>query len=241
MVNFSGMSDHDKVMAKIRALLAIANDARGATENEREVAREKAERMMIRYAIDSAGLNLTEEQKTQVGKMEVPFTGQNAHRRSVLLRKVAKAFKVRAIGDGQHSRESWGHVTLVGFQADIEMTLTLFDHLDQQMVIAMIDSGERGGDAMSRFCAGYAEIVGDRLEEFYAKETREAINEGTTTALVLADRSRSVEAAVNRLFPYLTSSRVIRGSASGRAAGAKADITLSGRKVTSNTRLLAAA
>jgi hypothetical protein len=79
------------------------------------------------------------------------------------------------------------------------------------------------------FLLGYADTIGRRIREAQQRSEQSAHTNGTSTALVLADRQGAVDRAVNEIFPRL---RTLRASASsaggliaGRAAGGRADLT----------------
>ncbi|MDM7853776.1 hypothetical protein [Cellulomonas alba] len=182
---------HDETLALIRTLLAIA-DGGSPHEPERDLARRRAEKLMLRHSVDVAAVRMTADQARAPIRTDTPFA------------------------------------------ADMSMAAVLCDSLEPQLLTAMHRHGGLPSDKRA-FAAGFTAMVTQRLRAFYAEVLTEAEAEGTSSALVLADRDHEVDAAVAVAFPRVrTTTRRLsgRGWAEGVAAGGRADIAVTGRKVT---------
>jgi hypothetical protein len=219
----------DETLALIRTLLAIA-DGGSPHEPERELARRRAEKLMLRHSVDEAAVRMTAERARQPIRTDTPVGGSWVADRIALRSAVYLAFGCRPL------RVRGADVTqfvAFGFAADMSMAAVLSESLEPQLLAAMHRHGGRPSDKRA-FAAGFTAIVAERLHTFYAEVLTEAETEGTSSALVLADRDREVEAAVAVAFPHVrrTTRRLSgRGWAEGVEAGARADIAVSGRKV----------
>jgi len=217
----------DETLALIRTLLAIA-DGGSPHEPERELARTRAEKLMLRHSIDEAAVRMTSERAREPVRVDEPMAGSWVADRIALRSAVYGAFGCRPL----RVRHGTGtEFVAFGFASDMSMAAVLAASLEPQMLTEMSRHGGSPSDKRA-FAAGFAGIVADRLRQFYAEVLTEAETEGTSNQLVLAARDSDVDAAVSGVFPYLrhTTRRLSgRGWAAGAAAGARADIAVSGR------------
>jgi hypothetical protein len=214
-------------LALIRTLLAIA-DGGSPHEPERDLARARAEKLMLRHSIDAAAVRMTSESAREPVRTDVLVTGSWVADRIELRNAVYGAFGCRPV---RVRRGTGTEFVAFGFASDMSMAAVLAASLEPQMLTAMSSHGGTVSDKRA-FAAGFAGIVADRLRQFYAEALTEASTAGTSSALVLAARDRDVEAAMTDAFPRLrrTTRRLSgRGWAAGAAAGARADIAVSGR------------
>jgi len=219
----------DETLALVRTLLAIA-DGGSPHEPERELARQRAERLMLRHSIDAAAVRMTAEKAREPMRTDTPVVGSWVADRIALRSAVHLAFGCRPLR--VRTRDVTDFVAF-GFAADMSMAAVLSDSLEPQMLAAMQRHGGLPADKRA-FAAGFTAIVAERLHAFYAEALTQAETAGTSSALVLAERDRDVDAAVAIAFPHVrrTTRRLSgRGWAEGAAAGARADIAVSGRKV----------
>lgn len=220
--------EHEKrVLDQIRTLLAIA-DGGSPYPEERALARERAERLMVRYAIDEAGARFAPGEAEQPTTRQFDFAGMYVKDQVMLACAVTRVFSCRSVIYGGR------RVTSVGFASDLAIASALIDSL----IPAMRTEMDAYGGSQSRkksFAAAYTDEVARRLKGFYAGAVREAEEDGTGSALVLADRGARIDSAYESMFPNLRAARPRRlqsweGWTAGGAAGRRADISL-GRKV----------
>jgi hypothetical protein len=211
-------------MDRIRTLLAIA-DGGSPYAPERELARERAEKLMLRHSIDAAAARFTASQRVEPQARLLEFTGTYVIDQAHLAATVLRVFGCRAVEFGRGQR-----VQAYGFAEDLTMACALVDALVPQM---LADMRVVGGSVTVRksFARAFAVTVRTRLEDFYAHALDDAEQEGTSSALVVADRSDAVDAVVEREHPRLrwTRARPVYSSAgweAGAASGRRADIAL---------------
>ncbi|MDM7830256.1 DUF7168 domain-containing protein [Cellulomonas edaphi] len=221
---------HEETLALIRTLLAIA-DGGSPHEAERDLARTRAERLMLRHSIDEAGVRMTREQAHEPVRTDTDIVGSWAMDRFDLRAAVYRAFGCRSVRARRHGAPLT-HIAF-GFAADMSMAAVLADSLEPQLLLEMAAHGGSPGDKRA-FAAGFTAVVEQRLSAFYAEVLTEAEADGTSSALVVAARDARVDEAVALAFPSLRrATRRLSGNgyAAGTAAGARADIAVSGRKV----------
>lgn len=215
----------DRVLRKVRAMLAKAESTQYAEEAEAYTA--AAQRMMTRYRIDSAMLEVSGARTTEgpAGRrigVETPYESAKV----TLLCAVAQANGCRTVW-----HKSLSFCTLVGTSADLDLVERLFTSLLLQAATAVSHLGARsetGSHARSRsfkrsFLTGYAVRIGERLTEASRSEVQEAGARpgGAELVPLLAARGREVDRAVETLFPSLrpARSRVSSLDADGWASG----------------------
>jgi hypothetical protein len=214
-------------LALIRTLLAIA-DGGSPHEPEREVARVRAEKLMLRHSIDEAAVRMTSEKAREPIRTDEAVTGSWVADRIELRNAVYGAFGCRPL---RVRRGNATEFVAFGFASDMSMAAVLAASLEPQMLAEMYSHGGTASDKRT-FAAGFAAIVARRLRQFYAEVLTEAETEGTSNELVLVARDKDVDAALSDAFPHVrrTSRRLSgRGWSAGAAAGARADIAVSGR------------
>ncbi len=223
-----------RLLDRVRALLAKAENT--PYEAEAETFTAAAQKLMARHSIDQAMLAAAGGQRDRdapsarrVG-IERPYEAPKV----LLFDVVASANRCRTVWS-----KSFGFVTVVGFDDDIEATETIFTSLLVQSTRAMAGHGSRSTRAgQSRttafrksFLTAFAHRIGERLREVTQEETAAATREqeqttrdtGTTsTALVqvLAERDSQVDDRVDALFPEMvTRSAGSVSDAEGWSAG----------------------
>jgi hypothetical protein len=242
----SGGQADDRMLSRIRALLAKAEATEYAEEAEALSAR--AQELMAKYSIDQALLAADSGRKDAPAGRRIAVDNPYEAPKTSLLQAVATANRCRIVW----SKEV-GLATVVGFEADLDAVELLFTSLLVQASAAMLHAGSRQ-DAYGRsrtrafrqsFLVSYAIRIGERLSQAAEHATKEAAAEqeaaagqpagavagaGTTrsagAALVpfLAARRQAVDDAVDEMFGgTLRRGRSVRatdaeGWASGRAA-----------------------
>jgi hypothetical protein len=236
----------ERMLGKIRALLAKAESTEFAEEAEALSARAQA--LMAKYSIDHALLAAESGREEAPGGRRLGVDNPYEAPKVTLLQTVAQANRCRVVW----SKEI-GLVTVIGFPADLDAVELLFTSLLVQANTAMLRTGgKRDGAGRSRtrafrqsFLLAYAVRIGERLseaadhaEQAAVAEQRAAadgpagdgakddvaVRKSTDLVPFLAARHRAVDDAVDEMFgAALTRSRSVRatdadGWNSGRAA-----------------------
>ena len=230
VINLTTKTD-DPILNRVRALLAQAESTNFEAEAETFTA--KAQELMTRHAIDMAMVAAGTQRSERPGTIRLPLDEPYVSAKWILLNVVAANSRCRAI---LHKRIALA--TVIGFEADLTATETLFTSLLVQARVAMqvvAASAPPGTRARSRgfrssFLMAYAYRVGERLAEINAHVVAEAEAEtGASIFPVLAARSLIVDAAVKETFPRL-------GKASTRA-GQDPEGWVSGRLAADRAKL----
>jgi Protein of unknown function (DUF2786) len=232
------------LLERVRKLLAQAEDA-GVTEAEAEAFNAKAAELIARHGIDAALLASTGRTADEIGsrviEVDQPYARDKAH----LLTCVADPLRCQTV----HTQGGGGPyvVRVYGFVSDLERVELLYTSLllqaTRDLVHVRPDSwwGESVGAYRRSWLAGYAAAVYSRLLRAEQRATAEqpATVTGTSTALVLRDRSDQVAGYVRDAHPALRSLRRRSLSGGGRAdgyqSGSRADL---GARRVGHTRAL---
>lgn len=228
--------DASAMLAKVRKLLAKAEDP-ATTPEEAETYNAKASELIAAYGIDRALLALADPSLDVVGDRVVVLDRPWAADKADLLGAVALALGCRAVRRSR--REDAGKVLslhLFGHRSDLERAEILFTSLLVQAMHALsrtaVPPAEHPAAFRRSWLAGFSAAVGRRLSEAERTAAARADDRfaasGTTSALVLADRSTAVSQAMADHYPHLRSGAARRLSGSGRAegwgAGQRADL-----------------
>lgn len=229
---------HDQMLAKIRKLLAKAEDP-AATTGEAETYTAKATELMAAYGIDRALLAASDPASDIVGDRVVVLDAPYARDKASLLSGVAHELRCRGV---LRTRYLGGvkelSVHLFGFDSDLLRTDVLYTSLLVQascgMARVVVPVGESVAAFRRSWLAGFTQAVVRRLAAAESRAAADAERDNaaeaprTSLALVLADRSVAVDDALTRQYPRLRTGRrrSLSGSgmAEGRAAGQRADI-----------------
>ena len=230
-----GEAADDRVLGRIRALLAKAESTEFATEAEALSAR--AQELMAKYSIDHALLAARQGGEEIPGGRRIPVDNPYESPKVQLLHEVARANRCRAVWI-----KELGLVTVIGFEADLDAVELLFTSLLVQANTAMVRAGaKRDSSGRSRtrafrqsFLISYGYRIGERLSEAADHAVRDAAAEqaarpgdgspGTDLVPLLAAREQAVDDTVEEMFGQaLTLTRAARvtdaeGWNSGRAA-----------------------
>lgn len=214
--------DEAKVMDRIAKLLAKAE--RTDNEHEAKMFSAAAEAMMVRYALDEAAVEAAkraagEESKPDpIEKREVTFEGGNAITESAFRGVIVEAFGLRAIHVSRWKNgrkdNAYRVLTVIGHASDIGRAMTIAESLRQQATTAMghweatdatmgmlslAGKGQTVRSYRRSYLLAFASEAAQRITDNRRKAEAEV--SGTGTALVLADRSAAVHAAVAEAFP----------------------------------------
>lgn len=233
----------EKVLAKIRGLLAKAESTSFAAEAEALSA--KAQDLMTRHAIDTA---MVESANTVASEMlvitrRILVDSPYSETKASLLHAVARPNGVRAV-----SLDSYGIVTVIGMPVDLDFCELLFTSLLVQASRAMRDSGEpttgRTTSYRRSFLYAFADGIGARLARARDEAAREASNRyGSALVPVLTARAEAVDTAFREQFPQTTrTSRSVSNRAgwvAGRVAAERADLSVGAGRIARSTPLVA--
>ena len=230
IINLTAKTD-DPLLNRVRALLAQAESTNFEAEAETFTA--KAQELMTRHAIDMAMVEAGTQRSERPGAIRIPIDEPYINAKWTLLNVVAKNSRCRAVFQKYYAMAS-----VIGFEADLDATETLFTSLLVQAQIALQSAASsappgtavRSRSFRSSFLLAYAYRVGERLAEINAHVVADAEAEtGRSILPVLAARSSIVDATVGQIFPNLSSMRSRAGVdpagwASGRMAADRAKL-----------------
>jgi hypothetical protein len=237
----------DAVLAKVRKILAKAEDP-AATPEEAETYTAKAAELIAGYGIDRALLAEAVPGSDVVGDRVVVLDAPYALDKASLLSGVAVALRCQAV---QRTRYDEGakelSMHLFGYESDLARAEVLYTSLLLQATSLVRRSLAPRGENLAAYrrswLAGFTAAVVRRLRESEerartAAEGDEGAPSGRSVSLVLADRSVAVRDAVQAEYPSLrkAQARSLSGSGgrSGYQAGQRAD--LGGVRVGRGTR-----
>jgi hypothetical protein len=233
----------EAILAKIRKLLAKAEDD-AYTPAEAELFTAKAAELIAKYGIDAALLAEADPTTDRVGDRVIVLDAPYARDKGGLLSTVALALRCKVV---QRSRWVDGRkqlsLHLFGYGVDLDRVELLYTSLLVQaahaLAAAYVPYGESGAAFRRTWYAGYASAIGYRLRAAEQRAQAEAsqirqhtetgqAGSGRSVALVLADRSTHVEAAMQTAYPKLRAGRArqlsVSGYSGGYAAGQRADL-----------------
>jgi hypothetical protein len=190
----------EKVLTRIRALLAKAESTEHAAEAETFTA--KAQDLMTRHAIDEALLHAGVEDSVDVRSRRVLIDNPYPYEKVQLLNQVAAANRVRVIW-----LEDLAMATAVGTPVDVDQVEMLFVSLLIQATRAMAEAGAARPGSFDRsprfrrsFLTSYALRIGERLVTADAEATA---SYGSELVPVLKRQQEAVDEEVARLFPNI--------------------------------------
>jgi hypothetical protein len=223
----AGVAADERILSKVRALLAKAESTEFAEEAEALSAR--AQELMAKYSIDHALLAARAGRRDEPAGRRVAVDAPYEAAKASLLSAVAKANRCRTV-----LYQRLGMSAVIGFDADLDAVELLFTSLLVQANSAMLRAGpkrDRYGRSRTRafrqsFLVAYAVRIGERLAGVADEAERRAAAAAPGRSLlpVLAARNEAVDEAVDAMFgDSLTFGRATRatdaeGWYSGRAA-----------------------
>ena len=223
----------DPLLARVRKLLAKAEDA-GVTPEEAQALTAKAAELMAKYGIDRALLAArrpeTDRAADRVIDVDNPWARVQAH----LLCGLASALRCQCVILARTGPGSRIHV--FGYSSDIERTDVLYTSLLVQMwqglACAQVPGWTRNPRAWRRsWLLGFATAVVTRVRAAEEAATRQATapaaGSGSQTALVLADRALVIRHNIKQAYPVTRKSHVTysgNGYGAGYTQGQRADI-----------------
>ena len=226
---------HEKVLGRVRALLAKAESTDFPEEAEALTA--KAHELMARYAIDQVRV----DDGSGPGLHRLPVDPPYPSAKFLLLGGIARANRCEAVWS-KHEQVA----TVIGYPVDVATVELLYTSLLVQATTAMLGHGAKAdhrGRSRTKafrhsFLLAFASRVGQRLaEQTAAAEEEAAMTTGTDLVPLLSVRNAEVSRAVDEAFPRLSRHRVSassgEGLAAGHAAAERADLGRRGRRLAS--------
>jgi hypothetical protein len=253
------MSDDDRMLERVRRLLAKAEGA--TTEEERDAYNTKAAELIARYGIEEALLEAQQSTRPTPGDRVVCLDAPYARDKGSLLAAIATPLGVRAVmvkGAPVGGRGGVPYAPgalsmhLFGMNSDLERVDLLYTSLLVQAAHGLAVARPRNAfESVAAYrrswMIGFAYSIQQRLvaAEAAARSTAEAgirdsssAAAGPSVSLVLADRAALVDDALAQAYPRLRNAptRMLSGSggAEGAAAGKRAD--LGGKRVAAGRR-----
>jgi hypothetical protein len=219
---------------RVRKLLAKAE--RAGTPEEAEIYNAKAVELMARHGIDEALLAADDPARDTIGSLRIAMSDPYSGGKARLLGWIAVALRCRWIMH-QYSGGKVAAVTVFGFASDRERVELLYTSLLLQATGQLVrlrpdttafGTGESVAAYRRSWLQGFAAQVHQRIaarEEAAradATEQGRASAGGTSTELVLVDRSAQLDRAYAETFPDATRARRPKLSGSGFREGAEA-------------------
>lgn len=227
----------EKLLAKVRALLAKAQSTDYPAEAETYSA--KAEALVAEYGITQAQLQ-AESAKTgriRVTTMVIPMDNPYSAQKATLLGCIGNALGVKVISSQYANSSTVIRATVLGFPTDLERVELLYTSLLLQAARQLRhqyppDPVGNVAAYRRRWFSGFAYAVQMRLAEIErhaAEQAQQHTPSGVpSTALVLRDRSALIEQAYTETYGNLkaraTPTTSGPGFHRGLQAGARADL-----------------
>ncbi|HMH91162.1 MAG TPA: DUF2786 domain-containing protein [Streptosporangiaceae bacterium] len=223
----------EKLLDRVRKLLAKA-EAEGVTPPEAQALTAKAAELMARYGIDRALLAAvrpeTDAPGSRLVELDNPWKRVKAH----LLCGLGAAMRCQCI---LLTTRTGLKVHIFGYDSDIERTDVLYTSVLVQMShgLATAIVPERASPRAWRrsWLLGFGAAVISRVKaaeqaaQARAEQAAPQAETGKSTALVLADRSLVIRAAVQREYPVTRAARTTysgTGYGEGYEKGQRADL-----------------
>lgn len=229
-------------LAKIRALLAKAEDP-AASREEAESYFAKAAELMAKYGIEQAMLADANPGFDRPADRVIRVEGSYTVDRIGLLHCILRPLGLQGIRLRDANGKLAPEVHVFGYEADIQRAEMLFTSLLLQAFNGMRHGRPVRGESVTAYrktwLMGFSRAVERRLEAAEARARGEAADgaNGRSAELVLADRASVVLASYRKAYPNVQKGkRSLRGSGfnAGERAGNAAD--LGGTRVGSGGR-----
>jgi hypothetical protein len=233
------MLDHDALLARVRKLLAKAEDP-AVTEAEAESYNTKAAQLIARYGIDRAMLAAADTGTDEITTIKISLDNPYSRDKAGLLTNIAHPLRCRAL------LHRWGQtvtaVTVFGFRSDLERVELLFTSLLLQATTQLTrvrPVSTVRGESLSAYrrtwlhgFAGAVHVRLQRSEDHATREHRTSGPGGQSAELVLRDRNTLVKDAYDEQFGNLQAAprRRLSGSGylDGHVAGKRANLGTTG-------------
>lgn len=221
-------ASQSKRITEINRLLALAEGT--SHPEEATTARERAERLMVRYGVDAAMLESSDkaEKATEdIIQTRIEFRHPQCTGLMQMGNAIAHGFgTVRTLRSGD--RKHYEELYLIGFKSDVENVERLIRSMEIQALVALGQwwagylPQHRHLTANERFMAKrqFLSSFGSGAASRIRKATKEATRETTGSEIVLVDRSKKVDHWMEQQYRGgLRKGRGTRGSAHGSGEG----------------------
>jgi len=233
------MLDHNALLARVRKLLAKAEDP-AVTDAEAESYNNKAAELIARYGIDRAMLAAADAATDEITTVKISLDNPYSRDKAGLLTNIAHPLRCRALL--HRYGQTVNAVTVFGFKSDLERVELLFTSLLLQATTQLTRVRPEhvvGGESLAAYrrtwLHGFSGAVFARLQqsEEHARREHAASSPGGRSAdLVLRDRNTLVKDAYDEQFGNLRSAprRRLSGSGylDGHYAGERANLNTTG-------------
>lgn len=222
----------NKMIEKIEALLRKAESTE--FEGEREVLSAKAEKLMIKYGIERARLNLGEKVADPIVDEHIVFKGIYAMAWKRIAIAVAKAMGAQAYYADYRKYNKTVVVTIIDFASTIEQTKRLVESLIAQAELGMaffwntnkwMYAQKDGFVARRSYLMGFASGAADRIRS----EREEVVAETSGAGELVLARDTKLKAYSDTLGLVTRNTRLnntFLAQKAGRTDGANADTGL---------------
>lgn len=211
----------DKIMERVRLLLARAESTH--SENEANLCRERAERLIIKHGITSL------EEKSEIMRLTVNLTGYSraALPKMQLLLGIGSVFGCKVVQTGKQV------CYLAGRETALDLSWELFQLLEEQLDEKLSDPSRTS--SVGQYAYGWVLRVNERIEEMYRQEVQETASTGHD--LVLANNMDKVDGYLseNGVSAGKSRKRRVSVSSEGQDHGDLADIGINSRKVNASS------
>lgn len=224
----------------VEKMLRLAENA--GTEEEAAAFSARAMELMAKFGIDQAMIDAAKVKNGEVSEdiVRYRFTIVNPYSdaKARMVAWVATAMGCKAVLHPDYSGRSTGGVTIVGFESTVERAKLLITSLLVQLSGLVRHQEDFWGGTPARtwrknWAAGFAMSVYTRVKEHEASAKKDYEKAtGTSTELVLRDRSALVEQKFDEMFKNLGKARQMNvgsGYSAGLVDGRKADIDFGNR------------
>jgi hypothetical protein len=233
------MLDHNALLARVRKLLAKAEDP-AVTEAEADSYNNKAAELIARYGIDRAMLAAADADTDEITTVKISLDNPYSRDRAGLLTNIAHPLRCRALL--HRYGQTVNAVTVFGFRSDLERVELLFTSLllqaTTQLTRVRPEHAPRGESLAAyrrTWLHGFSGAVFARLQQSEENARREHTASspgGESAELVLRDRNTLVKDAYDEQFGNLQSAprRRLSGSGylDGHYAGERANLNTTG-------------
>lgn len=237
-------SQNNPMLARVRAILAKAEDP-AASPEESTTYFAKAAELMAKYGIEQAMLSAAKPVADKPSNRLIVIEGAYGKDRQQLLAFIGTALGAETVYTRVFEADKVVNaVDLFAFQSDLDRIEVLYTSLLLQAFNGMKHGSPRSGESTTSYrktwLSGFSSAVYHRLKqaEDAAKSNHET-QSGDSVALVLADRKSRVIAERNRKYKKLSKmpKRKLSGSgwSEGSAAGKRADLGAPPRRVSDST------
>lgn len=226
------MTDSHPMLTKIRKLLTLAENP-AATAAEAEAFTAKATQLMADYGIDQALLADPSGRQRAITDRVLGFDAPYARDKCALATTIAVRHRCQAVTIQRGSSVS---LHVFGLETDVTCVEILLTSLllqgTRDLSRTPIPWGEHVAAYRRSWWAGFAIAIARRLRQAERQSVQEAQQRqdsgGRSVALVLANASHEVEAAMHQTYPRLGIATPRRlsggGGRDGYASGQRADL-----------------